>query len=85
VTGGNKITLREAVRLLFWTRRSDDRVFHLRVAGGAVGILVAAIEFPSPQCSFAAAGFAFGILGALLGSGVGVDLMLFGSGREPRS
>jgi hypothetical protein len=76
------MTLREAARLLFWTRPSDKRVFHLRVAGGAAGLTVAAIEFPSPPAAFIAASFALGMLGGVLGSAVGLVLMLCGYGRS---
>jgi hypothetical protein len=71
------MTLREVARLLLWTRRSDKPVFDLRVAGGAVGIFVATVLFPSPQPSLLVATLAFGALEALLGSGVGIVLLLW--------
>ena len=72
------MTLHEATRLLFWTKRRDRGVFYLRIAGGALGLAVAAIEFPSPEWLFIAASFALGMLGAVLGSGVGLALLLCG-------
>jgi len=76
------MTLREAARLLIWPRRRD-KAFHWGVAGGAAGLVVAAIMFPSPESLFIAASLGLGVLGVLLGSGAAVVLLLcgYGAGR----
>lgn len=72
------VTRREAARLVFWPRRSDGAIFHMGVAGGAVGIAVAFFMFHSPELLLLAASLVLGSLGAVLGRGVGLALLLCG-------
>ncbi len=78
MTERSDVTLREVVRLVFWPRRNFKGGTHLGAVGSAAGLVVAAMNFPSPQWRFVIASFALGALGAFLGRSLAVALLLCG-------